>query len=132
MDNLVFLIKSHAPHLNYTKQLVETTAEHNKDNIPVYLSIPKSQEHVFKNNIDTSLCNIIYDEDIIQGDINQNWFTQQLVKLDYQITIFGLTVIHISLKIFMYQILCMMILLPTRPCMKIKTYFNGWLLKEIC
>ena len=86
MDNLVFLIKSHAPHLNYTKQLVETTAEHNKYNIPVYLSIPKSQEHVFKNNIDTSLCNIIYDEDIIQGDINQNWFTQQLVKMKFSET----------------------------------------------
>ena len=42
MDNLVFLVKSHAPHLDYTKQLIETTAKYNKDNIPVYLSIPKS------------------------------------------------------------------------------------------
>jgi hypothetical protein len=42
MDNLVFLFKSHAPHVHYTKQLIETTAEHNKDNIPVYLSIPKT------------------------------------------------------------------------------------------
>lgn len=86
MDNLVFLIKSHSPHLNYTKQLVETTAQHNKDNIPVYLSIPKSQEKLFKDNIDTNLCNIIFDEDIIKGDVNQNWFTQQLVKIKFSET----------------------------------------------
>jgi hypothetical protein len=86
MDNLVFLIKSHIPHLNYTKQLIETTFKHNKDNIPVYLSIPKSQENIFKNNIDTSLCNIIFDEDIIKGNINQNWFTQQLVKMKFSET----------------------------------------------
>lgn len=86
MDNLVFLIKSHFPHLNHTKQLIETTSQHNKDNIPVYLSIPKSQENIFKDNIDTTLCNIIFDEDIIKGDLNQNWFTQQLVKMKFSET----------------------------------------------
>jgi len=86
MDNLVFLVKSHAPHLDYTKQLIETTAKHNKDNIPVYLSIPKSQESIFKDNIDTTLCNIIFDEDVIKGDLSQNWFTQQLVKMKFSET----------------------------------------------
>ena len=86
MDNLVFLVKSHAPHLDYTKQLIETTAKHNKDNIPIYLSIPKSQENIFKDNIDTTLCNIIFDEDIIKGDLSQNWFTQQLVKMKFSET----------------------------------------------
>jgi len=74
MDNLVFLVKSHAPHLDYTKQLIETTAKHNKDNIPIYLSIPKSQENIFKDNIDTTLCNIIFDEDIIKGDLSDEFW----------------------------------------------------------
>jgi hypothetical protein len=83
MDNLVFLIKSHAPHIQYTKQLVETAEKHNKDKIPVYLSIPKSQNTIFRNSIDTNLCNIIFDEDVIQGTLEQNWFTQQLVKIKF-------------------------------------------------
>ena len=86
MDNIVFLIKSHIPHLTYTKQLVETTAKHNKDNIPVYLSIPKNQYIPFKNSVDTSLCNVIFDEDIVKGDVNQDWFNQQLVKMKFSET----------------------------------------------
>jgi hypothetical protein len=83
MDNLVFLFKSHAPHVHYTKQLIETTAKHNKDNIPVYVSIPKHQEQLFKDVLGTSDYTMIFDEDVIQGSIDQNWFTQQLVKMKF-------------------------------------------------
>ena len=86
MDNLVFLFKSHAPHVHYTKQLIETTAEHNKDNIPVYLSIPKHQEQLFKDVIGTDGYNMIFDEDIIQDTVHQNWISQQLVKMKFSET----------------------------------------------
>jgi len=86
MDNLVFLFKSHAPHVHYTKQLIETTAKHNKDNIPVYLSIPKHQEQLFKDVIGTDGYNMIFDEDVIQDTVHQNWFTQQLVKMKFSET----------------------------------------------
>jgi hypothetical protein len=83
MDNLVFLFKSHAPHLQYTKQLIETTALHNRDNITVYLSIPKQQKQLFKDSIGTDGYNMIFDEDIIQNNLQQNWFSQQLVKMKF-------------------------------------------------
>lgn len=83
MDNLVFLYKSHRPHLDYTKQLIESTVKHNVDNIPVYLSVPKDQGQLFTNAIGTDGYVMLYDEDVTQSDISQNWHTQQLVKLKF-------------------------------------------------
>lgn len=86
MDNLVILVKSYHSHLNYTKQLIETIIKHNKENIPVYLSIPKSQKDLFKNTIGIEGYNLLFDEDVIEENINQNWFTQQLVKMKFSET----------------------------------------------
>ena len=86
MDNLVFLFKSHAPHIHYTKQLIETAIKHNRDNIPLYLSIPKQQEQLFKDTIGTDGYTMIFDEDVIFDNIHQNWFTQQLVKMKFSET----------------------------------------------
>lgn len=83
MENLVFLIKSYHNHINYTRQLINTINKYNKDNIPVYLSIPKSDFKLFKNNINTNNINLISDEEVIGDDVNQNWFTQQLVKMQF-------------------------------------------------
>lgn len=83
MENLVFLFKSHGPHLSYTKQLIETAQKHNKNNIPIYLSIPKSEESLFKNAIGTDGYTLIFDEDVIGGQVRQNWVTQQLVKMQF-------------------------------------------------
>ena len=83
MDTLVFLIKSYDRHLEWTKHLVESINKHNKDNIKVYLSIPKKDIELFKNSINTTNCEIISDEDVVKSNITQNWYTQQLVKMKF-------------------------------------------------
>ena len=83
MDTLVFLIKSYDRHLEWTKHLVESINKHNKDNIKVYLSIPKKDIGLFKNSINTTNCEIISDEDVVKSNITQNWYTQQLVKMKF-------------------------------------------------
>ena len=54
MDTLVFLIKSYDKHLEWTKHLIESINKHNKDNIKVYLSIPKKDIELFKTSINTT------------------------------------------------------------------------------
>lgn len=83
MENLVFLVKSYRNHIYWTKQLMDTIKIYNKDNIKVYLSIPKSDIQLFHDNVDTSICEIIFDEDIVKGTVHQNWYTQQLVKMKF-------------------------------------------------
>jgi hypothetical protein len=83
MDKLVFLIKSFHRHLPWTRQLLETVGLHNKDKIKIYLSIPASEDKLFRENIDLSVAEIIHDEDVIKGDLQQNWHTQQLVKMKF-------------------------------------------------
>lgn len=79
METLGILIKSYKGHLDYTNQLIETILTHNKDNIPVYLSIPKSDMELFRHlNV-----NILCDEDVVGGSINQSWLTQQLIKMQF-------------------------------------------------
>lgn len=81
MDTLVFLVKSHAPHFHYTKQLLETIDKHNRDNIPVYLAIPKEQHELYKNNLTPGNYTILFDEDIVKRPVVQSWMAQQLVKM---------------------------------------------------
>ncbi len=83
MENLVFLIKSYNRHLHWTKQLIESIYKHNKDNIKIYLSIPKQDKILFKDSINLQNCELIFDEDIVGDNINQTWFTQQLVKMKF-------------------------------------------------
>jgi hypothetical protein len=52
----------------------------------VYLSIPQNEKDMFINNVDLSNCEILFDEDIIKSNVNQNWFTQQLVKMHFSDT----------------------------------------------
>ena len=63
MENLVFLIKSYNRHLHWTKQLIESIYKHNKDNIKIYLSVPKQDKILFKEhkkNIGKALTSIYY------------------------------------------------------------------------
>tara|TARA_B100001094_G_C18129735_1_gene771528 strand:+ start:198 stop:992 length:795 start_codon:yes stop_codon:yes gene_type:complete len=83
VEKLVILVKSYSNHLEYTNQLINTINKHNVDNIKVYLSVPKSQKDMFVNGVDLSNCELLFDEDIIKSDLNQSWFTQQLVKMHF-------------------------------------------------
>jgi hypothetical protein len=83
MDNLVFLVKSHSPHLHYTKQLIETINQYNTDNIKTYLSVPANQFDLFKNNVDIASVELISDEEVIGAQFKTNWMVQQLVKMKF-------------------------------------------------
>ena len=65
MHKLALFIKSYDGHLAYTKQLVESIKQYNVDDIPIYLSIPKSQLSKFKNHVDTDCLTIMTDEEIV-------------------------------------------------------------------
>ena len=81
MEKLALFIKSHSGHLNYTTQLIDTIREYNVDNIKTFLSVPKDQSQLFKNNIDMDVCELLYDEDILGKKLVDNWYAQQVVKM---------------------------------------------------
>jgi hypothetical protein len=83
MDNLVLLFKSHRPHLAHTQQLVETAMKHNKDGLPIFVSVPKQELSLFESTLGTVGFTFITDEDVLQGDQPQSWITQQLVKMKF-------------------------------------------------
>ncbi len=86
MHKLVLFIKSYDGHLEYTKQLVETIKKFNVDNIPTFLSVPKSQVGLFDDNIDTDYVTLMNDEEIVGKDLSDNWYGQQLVKMSFSQT----------------------------------------------
>ena len=82
MKPLVIYTKTFSRDLIRLKVLIESVKEYNEDNLPFYISIPKSEFSLFKNNIDTDYVNIIFDEDIT--NINeQSWHSQQIVKSNF-------------------------------------------------
>jgi len=83
MDNLVLMVKSHAPHIHYTKQLIDTINEFNVDNIKTYLSVPRNQLGLFKNNVDVDSVELISDEEVIGAELQTNWYVQQVVKMKF-------------------------------------------------
>ena len=82
MNQIVLYTKSYHRDLERIKISVESIKKYNRDNIPYYISVPRSDIELFKNNIDTSYVNLIVDEDIY--DIpEQSWKTQQIVKSNF-------------------------------------------------
>lgn len=82
MHKIVIYCKTYSGDLERVKSLIESVKKHNKDNIPFYISIPKKEETLFKNNVDTDYVNIVFDEDVFSMDV-QNWYTQQIVKSSF-------------------------------------------------
>jgi len=82
MDKTVLYTKTYSKDLDRLKVSIESIKNNNVDNIPYYISVPKSELELFKNNIDVNYVNIIADEDIF--DISQQtWKTQQTVKSNF-------------------------------------------------
>jgi hypothetical protein len=76
MEKLILYCKSFRGDFERVKVLHESIQKYNQDNIPFYISVPKSDEFLFKQ---LENVNIIYDEDIY--DITgPGWITQQIVK----------------------------------------------------
>lgn len=90
MHKIVIYCKTFHRDLESVKRLSESIKKYNRDLIPFYISIPKEDEKLFKNNIDTNYVNIIFDEDIYDlsflsdiEKINGGWYTQQIVKSSF-------------------------------------------------
>lgn len=82
MHKIVIYCKTYSGDLNRVKVLIDSVKKFNKDKIPFYISIPKKEEQLFKDNVDTDYVNIVFDEDVFDMEI-QNWYTQQIVKSSF-------------------------------------------------
>jgi hypothetical protein len=82
MNKIIIYTKTYSGDLERVKILIDSIKSHNKDNIPFYISIPKSEELLFKSNIDTDYVKIVFDEDIVEISSN-NWHTQQIIKSSF-------------------------------------------------
>jgi hypothetical protein len=82
MNKIVLYTKTYRRDLERIKYLTQTIKIHNKDNISFYISFPKEDEQLFRNNIDTDYVKFVFDEDIINVPF-QNWHTQQIVKSSF-------------------------------------------------
>lgn len=83
METIVLYTKSYSGDLKRLLVSIESIKKHNVDNIPYYVSVPKSEMELFKQNIDTTYVNLIADEDILTKNIAQSWHTQQIIKSSF-------------------------------------------------
>ena len=84
MENFVIYTKSYAPDVEVTKRFKESVDKHNIENIPIYISVPKSDINLFKNKLGTKGYTLIADEDIYSLTTNlDGWRTQQIVKTHF-------------------------------------------------
>jgi hypothetical protein len=82
MEQLVLYTKSYSGDLDRLKVSIESIKKYNKDNIPYYVSVPRSELSLFTNQIDSTYVNLVADEDIYTIN-SQNWTTQQIVKSSF-------------------------------------------------
>lgn len=82
MYKIVLYTKSYSGDLERLKVSIESIKKHNKDEIPYYVSVPKTEIGLFKRHIDCDYVNLIADEDIYVVEL-QNWNTQQIVKSSF-------------------------------------------------
>mgnify|MGYP003647724424 CR=1 FL=1 len=82
MENIVIYCKSYKNDVSRVEVLLASINKHNKDNIPFYVSVPKSDVSLFKNKLGTSNYNLLVDEDICAGN-NPGWIQQQIVKSSF-------------------------------------------------
>jgi hypothetical protein len=87
MHKIVLYCKTYRKDLESVKTLTESIKKYNKDSIPFYISIPKEDETIFKDNIDTDYVNIVFDEDIYdlsfladEDKQKGGWHIQQIIK----------------------------------------------------
>ena len=88
MDNkykhkIILLCKSFNGDLERANVLFESIKKHNKDNIPFYFQIPKSDLELFQDKIGTDGYEVVFDEDLTDLVNTQSHFTQQLYKMEF-------------------------------------------------
>jgi hypothetical protein len=88
MDNkykhkIILLCKSFNGDLERANVLFESIKKHNKDNIPFYFQIPKSDLKLFQDKMGTDGYEVVFDEDLTDLVNTQSHFTQQLYKMEF-------------------------------------------------
>ena len=77
MENIILFIKSYRGDLERCVALTESIAKFNRDNIPVYISVPTDDIELFKQN--TPFYTEIISDDTITSK-SEGWVGQQMVK----------------------------------------------------
>lgn len=78
MEKIVLYCKSFNRDFERVKILLESIKKYNLDNIPFYISVPKSDYNLFSQLDGVSL---ILDEDIFH--LNGGWVSQQIIKSNF-------------------------------------------------
>ncbi len=80
MHRLILFIKSYRPDSKSTEKLLNSIYKHNKDNIPVYLSVNDVDFNYFKDFYDSAPITVIKDGDIFDYPDDDGWRYQQVIK----------------------------------------------------
>jgi len=82
MQKIVIYCKSYHKDIGRVINLANSIDTFNQDNIPFYVSCPKSDLGLFKSKL-PSWVNLIEDEEILSKSYVQNWNTQQIIKSNF-------------------------------------------------
>ena len=83
MNKFVLYCKSYDKDLERVKLLSETIKEHNKDNLPFYISVPEKDVDLFEREV-PHFTEVIADESYCT--FNEGWAGQQFVKAAFYLT----------------------------------------------
>jgi hypothetical protein len=90
MHKFVFLCKTYHKDLSRVLNLITSYVKHNKENIPLYISVSQNDYNLFKSSIDTAKVHLIIDESITNnifveqsGDFSKGYMNQQIIKLNF-------------------------------------------------
>lgn len=90
MYDIVLFCKTYRGDLNVLLRLANSINNHNKDNIPVYISVPKSDYNLFKDKLNNYNINLITDESVCTELAKKNvrnwtpgYINQQIVKITF-------------------------------------------------
>ena len=79
---VILFCKSYHKDIERVQILFDSIQKFNKDSLPFYLCIPKSDLQLFQNTLGTTGYEIVFDDDL--SDIQeQSHFTQQLFKMEF-------------------------------------------------
>jgi len=82
MHKIVLYCKSYHKDVDRVVNLTTSINKYNVDNIPFYVSVPKSDVTLFKSKL-PEWVQLIEDETILSQSYTQNWNTQQIVKSNF-------------------------------------------------
>lgn len=82
-NDVVLFCKSYRGDIDRAKVLYESIKKYNKNNLPFYFQIPKSDYKLWKEKIGEDGYNVVFDEDVTNLVNTQSHFTQQLYKMEF-------------------------------------------------